>query len=205
MEQLKILTGDIMRLEQSPTEYFKDLVESAIDHQHLEADEMVRFYLVQLLVNSIESAKVYTDDEPLAIAFGKAFQTGLVKQGMILRQIGDFSLYLSGFFSESLSRKLVDVDYYISIGKMSYNYLSDIETSFKSRNSFSSLYKELSIKFLPLTDVLAEVSERCRLTSNENTLRLYEKWIKTKTEWSAKILREQGIEPLQELHCNPIH
>lgn len=194
-----------MKFEQSPQEYFKNLVESAIDHQHIETDDIAKFYLVNLLVNCIESEKTNISDEPLAITFNKAFQSSSVKQGIILRQVGDFSLYLSGFFSESLSRKIVDVDYYITIGQTAYNYLANIEGSVKSQNSRSSLYKELSSKFLPFTDVLAEVSERCKLTSNENILRLYEKWIKTRNEWSAKLLREKGIEPLQELHGKSIH
>jgi hypothetical protein len=97
------------------------------------------------------------------------------------------------------------VDYYISIGKTAYSHLATIESGVKYQDSHSSLYTELSSKFLPFTDVLAEVSERCKLTSNENIMRLYEKWIKTRNEWSAKLLREMGIEPLEELHCNPIH
>ncbi len=194
-----------MKLEQSPQEYFKNLVESAIAHQHIETDDIAKFYLVNLLVNCIESEKMDMSDEPLAITFSKAFQSSSVKQGIILRRVGDFSLYLSGFFSESLSRKIVDVDYYITIGKTAYSYLSNIEGSVKNQNSHSSLYKELSSKFLPFTDVLAEVSERCKLTSNENILRLYQKWITTKNEWSAKLLREKGIEPLCELDRKSIN
>ena len=194
-----------MKLEQSPQEYFKDLVESAIHHQHVKTDDTAKFYLVNLLVNSIESKKMHMSDEPLAITFSKAFQRSSAKQGVILREVGDFSLYLSGFFSESLSRKIVDVDYYITIGKTAYSYLANIETSMKSQNSHTSLYEELSSKFLPFTNVFAEVSERCKLTSNENIMRLYEKWIKTGNEWSAKLLREKGIEPLQELHSKTIN
>ena len=37
-----------------------------------------------------------------------------------LKQIGDVSLFVSGFFSDSLRRKLVDVDYYVSIGGVAY-------------------------------------------------------------------------------------
>ena len=84
-----------MELEQSPQEYFKDLVESAIDHQHIRTDDIVTFYLVNLLVNCIESEKLYKYDEPLAITFSKAFQSSSISQGVIFRQVGDFSLYLS--------------------------------------------------------------------------------------------------------------
>ena len=36
-------------------------------------------------------------------------------------QIGDVSLFTSGFFADSLRGKLVDVDYYVNIGGAAYN------------------------------------------------------------------------------------
>ena len=77
-----------------------------------------------------------------------------------LRQIGDVSLFISGFFSDSLHRKLVDVDYYVSIGGCAYNALSRVET-----DTFSSVFAELGEKFVGFVDVLSEVSERTSCAS----------------------------------------
>ena len=41
-----------------------------------------------------------------------------------LKEVGDISLYVTGFFAESLSRKLVDADYYIGLGRGAYAELA---------------------------------------------------------------------------------
>lgn len=190
--------------KQSSTEYFKELVENAIEHQGVTASEMVRFYIVNLLASCVESENLYKHDEPLAITFTRATQASFAEQVIIFRHVGDFSLYISGFFSESLTRKLVDVDYYISIGRMAYGYLAELGMLGRC-NPFHKVHQELSRKFVTFTDILTEVSERCKLTSSENILRLYEKWLKTGSELTAKMLRDIGIEPVNNLHCKSIH
>ncbi|MFQ5901872.1 MAG: hypothetical protein ACE5IH_09990 [Thermodesulfobacteriota bacterium] len=205
-KQLKILQEVIvMWSEESSTEYFKELVESAIRHQSVHTDEMVKFYIVNLLVNCIESEKFYEHDEPIAITLNKALQASFAEQAVIFRHIGDIALYISGFFSESLTRKLVDVDYYISIGRMSYSHLADLERAGRRTDPFSCVHQELSERFVIFTDILTEVSERCNLTSDKDILRLYERWIKTKSKWSARLLRNMGIEPLENLKYDTVN
>ena len=97
-----------------------------------------------------------------------------MRQRANLKQIGDFSLFISGFFADSLHRKLVDVDYYVSIGGTAYTALSRYET-----DTFSPVFAELAEKFIRFVDVLSEVSERASLCSNADLLRLYERWLKT--------------------------
>ena len=41
-----------------------------------------------------------------------------------LRNLGDFSLFMSGFFPDSFRRRVVDVDYYVSMGEYAYGSLS---------------------------------------------------------------------------------
>ena len=50
------------------------------------------------------------------VRLARALDGGGAEQRASLKQIGDVSLFISGFFSDSLRRKLVDVDYYVSIG-----------------------------------------------------------------------------------------
>jgi len=190
--------------EQSSTEYFKEMVESAIRHQKVTTDVMVSYYIVNLLVRCVKADELHDDDEPLAIIFNKATSASLAEQSVIYRRIGDLSLYLSGFFAESLSRKLVDVDYYIALGKASYGTLAHLESGQKSPASLTKVYTELARRFLTFTDILSEVSERCSLTSNENILRLYEKWLRTRSKRAASMLRDIGIEPINNITVDPI-
>jgi hypothetical protein len=173
----------------SPVEYFKELVESAMSHQRLAAREMTSFYLVRLLAGFVHLDPADAEDEALAIRLAKALQAGGALQRDGLRRVGDLSLFISGFFSDSLNRSLVDVDYYIALGERAYGSLA------RTDDTLSDVFDELAEKFAGFVDVLGEVSERTALTSNSDLLRLYERWLKTRSRRSGDLLARQGIVP----------
>ena len=107
-----------------------------------------------------------------------------------LREVGDHSLYVSGFFADSLSRGLVDLEYYIEMGGTAYSQLARMP----SRTVSTDVYLELSDKFPRLVDVLAEVSDSS-LGSNASVVQLYERWLRTGSEWIARKLRARGVLP----------
>jgi hypothetical protein len=147
---------------------------------------------VQLLTSFLQRplAGDRTDQTPLAVRLAHALEAGGVRQRTTLKEIGDVALFVSGFFSDSLNRKLVDVDYYVSIGGRAYNVLSRVET-----DTFSPVFAELGEKFVAFVDVLSEVSERTSCRSNSDLLRLYEKWLKTGSRRSGQLLVERGVVP----------
>src|SRR5438876_9851415 len=110
---------DPLLREQTPAEYFKELVESALSRQHLQAAELTEYYLVNLLCEFIrpEARATRRDDgEALALRLARALDSGGLEQRARLRSLGDFSLFMSGFVSDRFRRGLVDVDYYVSMG-----------------------------------------------------------------------------------------
>jgi hypothetical protein len=176
---------------ESPHEYFKELVETALQHQHLAASEMTSFYLVNLLAGFVRPEQATPHDhEPLGIRFAKALQAGGATQRDGLRHVGDRSLFISGFFSDSLNRSLVDVDYYIALGERAYGSLAR-----QFDDAFAEVFDELSEKFSGFVDVFGEVSERTALSSNKDLLRLYEKWLRTRSRRSGDLLAQRGIVP----------
>ena len=186
---------------ESPVEYFKELVEGAIEHQGLSANELTAFYLVQLLASFVErpAADRADDAQPLAVRLAHALETGGSRQRASLKNIGDVSLFISGFFSDSLNRKVVDVDYYVAIGGYAYGALSRVET-----DTFSPVFAELAAKFVGFVDVLSEVSERTSCVSNSDVLRLYEKWLKTGSARSGQLLAERGVVPNASLKTSRV-
>jgi hypothetical protein len=97
---------------ESPVEYFKELVEAAIARQGLAAREMTSFYLVKLLAGYVYQDPGGSASEPLGVRLALALQAGGSVQRDGLRRVGDLSLFISGYFSDSLNRSLVDIDYY---------------------------------------------------------------------------------------------
>lgn len=178
-----------------PIEHFKELVGAAIEHQKIKTNESAEFYLSNLLSDFLQREKL--SDEPLAVTYIKALGAARGLQIHLLKQLGDISLFTSGFFSDSLRRKIVDIDYYILMGEASYGYLASLHKQRSGPKDVSMLYSELAAKFKLFVDVLAEVSERSRLTSSRDILRVYERWLRTKSRQAEKILRDLGIEPME--------
>ena len=179
--------------DQTPAEYFKDLVSSSLARQHLRAGDLTEYYLVNLLCQYIRlDAVAPTGDagEPLAVRLIRALQSGGSEQRTRLRSLGDFSLFMSGFFSDSFRRSLVDVDYYVSMGEYAYGSLARLD-----EDRFSEVFTELANKFVGFTDVLADISERTALASHTDVLRLYEKWLRTGSTRDGQRLVERGILP----------
>lgn len=176
---------------ETPSEYFRELVESALHHQHLAARDLTSFYLVNLLTGFMHIDRADADDDdPLGVRFARALQDGGLRQRDGLRQVGDLSLFISGFFADSLNRRLVDIDYYIQLGGSAYGSLAR-----QGHVTFREVFEELSEKFPAFVDVLCEVSERSALTSNSDVLRLYEKWMRTRSRRSGDLLAAKGIVP----------
>lgn len=184
------MANAVVRAE-SPSEYFRELVESALQHQHLAAGELTSFYLVNLLTGFVHFDRAAPEDEePLGMRFAKALQEAGIRQRDGLRQVGDRSLFISGFFADSLTRCPVDIDYYIQLGESAYGSLAR-----QGDGTFTDVFDELAGKFPAFVDVLCEVSERTALTSNSDVLRLYEKWLRTKSRRSGDLLVARGIVP----------
>jgi hypothetical protein len=184
--------GEAKFCNESPVEYFRELVESAMQHQHLAARELTSFYLVNMLAGfiHIDRSPGAGDEEPLGVRFAKALREEGIRQRDGLRQVADQSLFVSGFFADSLNRSLVDVDYYMQLGEYAYGSLAR-----HGDGTFGDAFDELAAKFSAFVDVLGEVSERTALASNCDLLRLYEKWLRTKSRRSGDLLAARGIVP----------
>jgi hypothetical protein len=189
--------GHALVRELSPQEFFKELVESAMSRQHVRAADLTEFYLVNLLCQHVRldsGDRPGEQAQPLALRLARAIESGGSEQRARLRSIGDFSLFMSGFFSDSLKRAAVDVDYYKSMGEYAYGSLSRSD-----EDAFAAVFGELSRKFVGFVDVLADISERTTLASATDVLRLYERWLRTGSERDGQKLVERGILPNQSI------
>jgi hypothetical protein len=180
-------------LRQTPVEYFKELVEASMARQHLRAADLTEYYVVNLLCEYVRPDRRHDrreDDEPLALRMARALESAGPEQRARLRGVGDFSLFMSGFFSDSFRMRSVDVDYYKSMGEYAYTSLSRSEDE-----AFADVFDELARKFVGFMDVLADISERTTPQSTMDVLRLYEKWLRTGSPRDGQRLIERGVFP----------
>ena len=178
--------------DQSPAEFFKEMVEDSLTRHQIKAGDMTSYYLVNLLCQFVrlDGRSQREFGEPLAFRLARALDSGGSEQRERLRQLGDFSLFVAGFFSDSLKRRAVDVDYYVSMGEYAYGSLGQ-----RDEDTFAEVFSDLASRFVGFADVLAEISERSAIRNSVDTLRLYEKWLRTGSSRDSQKLIERGIVP----------
>lgn len=175
---------------QSLPEYFKELVDTALEHQHLHVEELTSYYLVNMLTGFARTNDGELSDEPLALSLGRALDRGGRSQRHALQRVGDRALFVTGFFPDSLNMRLVDVDYYAALGGFAYGRLSQDED-----DDLREVFGELAEKFIKVADLLGEISECSALAKPGDLLRLYERWLRTGSRRDGQRLVERGIAP----------
>lgn len=183
--------------EQTPVEFFKEQLEKAMEHQRVCTSAFTEHYLVSLLAAWVrgraEGIAPEVEETPLALLYVRAVQASRHERARLLRAMGDTALFVSGFFADSLSGKLVDLQYYRAMGGHAYLRLSreDELLAFGPE-----VFSELADRFTQFADVLSEVSEVSRLSSSASVLRLYERWAQTGSPRAAALLAERGLAPV---------
>lgn len=191
-----------LTLVTEPREFFYQQITQALQELRVSAIPETEFYLVNLLNQFMSADNLYardaqghTKEEPLAVMLKEALETPASShQRVMFRHVGDISLYTAGYFQESLHRKSAPIDYYITLGGQAYQHVARRE----DLGARQKMFEELAAKFAEFVDVLSRVGEKTNfLAKNErDLLRVYEIWLKTKSERAAKALQEAGISPV---------
>jgi hypothetical protein len=181
---------------QTPQEFFRELVTGALTHRRLRVKDATEFYLVRLLERFLARDELYVEApegpsqvEPLALLLLRALEESRPRRREGLRRLGDTSLFVAGFFGDSLARSPVDTGYYVAMGEQAYHALSVSPGPAGS----AELFGEMSVRFELFVDVLAEIAELQELRSNRGLVRLYERFLHTGSQRVAEQLRARGV------------
>jgi hypothetical protein len=187
-------------------EFFRDSVDAAMATNKLVLNNHTSHYVVNLLTMFARSEALYesTDDglqlRPLAMMFVDAVDAPTeAERNTILQRLGDVSLFMAGFFADGLQRAAVDMDYYVYMGGGAYHSLATHMRGTVKGNAFGDVFSELANKFQDMVDVLNEVRESARTDNDSNLLRIYELWMKTGSSRARRLLREEGVYPMQRM------
>lgn len=186
-------------------DFFSSELRSVMEKRRLDANKDSFDYVVELLIRFIDSNTFFAqsaDGKPVdnfLVGLYAEYMTGSPEvKRTALRRLGDVCLMVTGFFPDSLNRKIVDVDYYSGMGGAAYGELSRWQSA-------NPVFQELSVKFRAFSNVLGEISERTGLHSNSDLLRVYERWMHSGSERLKELLAEQGIESPLRLDIKTRH
>ncbi len=201
---------DRVRPVASLQEFFRDSVSQAMQRQGVRAQDHTAHYVVNLLTLFARSEALYEKTQagiglkPLALMLAEAAETPDVRQRVfVLQRLGDISLFIAGFFSESLARHVVDVDYYVHMGGGAYDSLSEHVRGTPRGEAFGTVFTELAEKFQNFVDVLNDIRDEAKSNDDQDVLRLYELWLRTGSKRAERLLRSLGVEPASGLDTQP--
>ncbi len=88
------------------------------------------------------------------------------KKREMIKDVAETSLFVCGFFSDSLNRKIVDINYYKDVGQTAYEMLDGMIPSFYDIDSF---YKSVSTQFETLAQLMKVVSDSTHKNAQDIT------------------------------------
>ncbi|MEQ1722100.1 MAG: hypothetical protein ABL930_02925 [Pseudobdellovibrio sp.] len=182
----------------TPAEHFSEVVKEACQNRQIKTGPAVEVYLVKLLQHYLDSKNLHqplqqdsTEKAPETFAemYLQAINSETTKRKELMRIVADKSLYLTGFFADSLHRKTVDIEYYADIGAAAYSNLH----TWTKEDGLSHVYKTFSQRFMDFVEVLNYISEKSQVQSDQNVLRLYDRYLRTGSELAREKLTELGV------------
>jgi hypothetical protein len=182
-------------------EFFRDSLQGALVRQHLAVEDQTEHYVVNLLTLFARSEALYEGApgnvrlKPLVVMLCEALEAPTpAERNRALQRLGDVSLFIAGFFARGFAAKIIDVDYHIAMGGRAYAALADVCARGRGR-VLGAVFAELAAKFQPLVDALNEISETAYRHTDQDILRLYELWLKTRSQRCYSILQRLGVAP----------
>lgn len=170
--------------------YFQEAISTAIEQSRSSLSEEAQAYLVYLLTDFARSERVYSGvnsgEQPiLVLLLERALEAPVNEANRIFKQIGDSTLYLTGFFGEKTHAKGLNTSYYVSMGEDAYCRLA--------RNTRISVYEELADTFERLVFLLRQVSLYERKASSEEILSWIEHYQRSKSPELQTLLVKHGV------------
>lgn len=184
------MTEQSRLVQRNLTEFFRELLQSAMRAQAVNSSEEVEFYLVKLLEQLARPPR-QLDDRPLALDYLESFHVPLPHRYGKLKHVGDTALSMAGLFIEALQRKLVTSDYYSTLGRTAYVHLARLGDMAGPHRG--ELFAELADRFSEFVRVLAEISFRDLFPGDARALRVYARWMYNRSQQDEAWLTRQGL------------
>jgi hypothetical protein len=182
----------------SPEQHFSELLREACEYRKFKLMPSSETYILKLLNHYIDSRNLFPpfmseSAEKTPDTFAELYLTALnsdePKNREYMKLCADKALYLSGFFGDSLQKKSVDIDYYMGIGASAYSNLA----LWTKEETTANVYSTISKKFIDFADLLSYISDKSALQSEQNILKLYERYMKTGSDLARDKLIELGV------------
>lgn len=186
-----------LELVESSENFFRELLSDALSQKRLKPSAETEIYLVNLLNRFVVTDHLFSRDqegryrdETLVALLKEALEQPEIRtKSLIFRQLGDLSLYKAGFFHEYISRKSVNLGYYMEMGGVAYQNAATLSNETTNRQ----IYSELSSQFPYFVDVFSAIKTNTTPKTESNLLRMCQTWLENENPETGNALKEAGI------------
>ena len=179
--------------------FFNEVVEDAMKTRGIDATAGTTRYLISMLTDFAKPGEMaeQTLQKPLAFLLDEALHTAeLGERFDRLRSLGDGVLYSSGFFGDHFEARGIDQSYLIGIGTTAYSRASSLLQRGEDKERSMDIFGELADKFASFVQVIAAIADWTVARGSgtpKGLLRLYERWLKTRSDSLADALSAHGF------------
>lgn len=183
----------------SVADFFEQIVDGAMKSRGVSASDAATTYVVALLADLAKPGSPVgrTLERPLTLLLDEALHTPEAGQRFDkLRTLGDGVLYSSGFFADHFEARGVDTKYLIGIGRTAYESAGSLLLRKGKADEAPDMFHELAVGFGGFVDVIAEVANATiarGVATSRGLLKLYERWLKTRSDSLAEALSSHGF------------
>lgn len=182
--------------------WFHERLTGCMASRGLSASDPTTHYLVELLasvgVGTPGPRQESLCGRPLVMILAEATGAEGAERLRLFRTLGDEALYTAGFFADHLERRGVTEAYVTQMGAQAYDTASRLAWRTPHEVARAEVYRELAVRFAPLTRVLDDVRESTALRTPQDIVRLYDKWRRTGSPRIAARLGAEGVFPGRE-------
>jgi hypothetical protein len=190
-------------------QFFGEVVENVRRVERYDASSAAEMYVVALLADYAGSGSAGSETltQPLAALLDGALQATGRERFERLRAIGDGVLYVSGFFSDYLENRGLQVEYYSSLGARAYDVAGRMLKPLRPSSpqdqpsdgiGTADVLVELAGKFRMFVSLIRDVSDALYAglaRSDQGTLQVYERWLRTGSSALGEALGDRGLVP----------
>lgn len=179
--------------------FHRSIIDAARSRQ-LAAGDATLHYLTHLLADYAQADRLFDHTpvgprlRPLAALYSDALcAPSVTERRLWLQRLGDLALFIAGWFSGRLSRRLTDIDYCIAMGGGAYGYLHETAAGSPRDRALGEIFGELAHSFERFVELLAATTGR-HAVAECDMLTLYERWLDTGSPFLARRLQALGID-----------
>lgn len=190
-------SASVVDVSASSQAFFGEVMTLAIEDHGIDTSRESEIYLVSLVSDhALHPGGLGDLSQPFGLRLAKALHTHGGERFERLRSLGDDVLFLSGFFSDHLRRRGVELGYAADLGQVAYG---NIATMLRRHAADGPpVFDELAVKFSGFVELLQHVADilAARAARDDQAIvELYERWSRSRSAVLADALLQLGVMP----------